>query len=71
MPLDDITRRRIKGQEPDYGLQLDIRGYHIGDTSRVAWEISTVSCTENIDPEDDEQVIEILEKTIEILKQDG
>ena len=66
---DEITRKRIdSGEPPDYGLVLDIKGYHLGMTGQTRWYIEPVAWTENLDPEDSEYIAQILEKVIEVLR---
>lgn len=68
--LDDFTRRRMDddGEKPDYGLLLDIRGYRVGDTNRVRWQVIPVESTANIDVEDGGYIAEVLEKVIAVLR---
>ena len=70
--LDEFTRRRMDddGEAPDYGLLLDIRGYRIGHTNRVRWQIIPVESTANIDIEDGVYLPEVLEKAVEVLRKD-
>lgn len=66
---DEITRRRIDdGTDPDYGLVIDIKGWRTGTSGNARWVIVPVAWTQNIDPEDNEYLAEILEKVIEVLR---
>jgi len=65
---DEITRRRIDKSEPDYVLVLEILGYRIGNTNNVRWRISPLEYTSNIDPSDREYLADILEKSVEVLR---
>lgn len=68
--LDEMTRRRIDDDSvtPDYGLLLDIRGYLIGDTAMVRWQVIPVESSANINVEDGDHLADILEKVIQILR---
>ena len=68
--LDEFTRRRVDddGEAPDYGLLLDIRGYRIGISNVVRWQVIPVESSANIDIEDGVYIAEVLEKVIEVLR---
>lgn len=68
--LDDFTQRRMDddGEAPDYGLVLDIRGYRIGTTNKVRWQVIPVESSADIDVEDGVHIAEVLEKVIEVLR---
>lgn len=67
---DDITRRRIdSGADPDYMLVLEIKGYRLGTSGLARWNIKPVDWSDNIDPEDNKYMADILEKVIEVMRQ--
>ena len=66
---DEITRRRIdSGSTPDYGLLLDIKGYRLGNSGQVRWDIVPIEWTDNIDLEDSHYLADILEEVVEVLR---
>lgn len=68
--LDAFTRHRMDddGEAPDYGLLLDIRGYRIGTTKIVRWQVIPVESSANIDIDDGGYIADVLEKVIEVLR---
>ena len=68
--LDAFTRHRMDddGEAPDYGLLLDIRGYRIGITNVVRWQVIPVESSANIDIEDGNYMADVLEKVVDVLR---
>ncbi len=68
--LDELTRKRLEGSEPDWYLLLEIKGWSVGDTDMARWLVTTVDWSEHIDPENYMYIAEIMEKVVAVIRQE-